>query len=198
MAAANLIIAILSVLVSIFIAYHIYSLQKNLSVGQRLRRAKDIRQETTIILREIWGNKRSCKATLINTRHYPDNYEVDNSLDHPDGPTLLGVELKSVGYRGVEFICGMAKQVYHRDDGSVTLKNTGEKAFRVFEVGTVPYDWIEHMDPEGNEYRHAPAYFVNFKGKDSTPYSSKAYYKIDEKPDKDHPWLNHIQRIEVT
>lgn len=56
-------------------------------------------------------------------------------------------------------------QTYYTKDSEVTLKNTDRESFLVYLVGLIPYEWIEYVDLEGDEYEGVPLFYCKFRGK---------------------------------
>ncbi len=66
------------------------------------------------------------------------------------------------------------------------------KNIKVFEVGVVPYEWIDYVDLRGDEHGYKPLFFCRFKGKRywkmspkrllpfGYPYKEILYYKESE------------------
>ena len=78
---------------------------------------------------------------------------------------------------GVEFFSGV-KELYKTPVGHLTLdkENNERLNFNVFEVGVIPYEWIEYVDPRGDEFSYRPQFFARFKGLHKTPYKYLTYY----------------------
>ncbi len=54
--------------------------------------------------------------------------------------------------------------------------NVTREKFNVFEAGIIPYEWIEYVDPRGDEFSYRPQFFTRFNGEDKSPYSYLVYY----------------------
>lgn len=92
----------------------------------------------------------------------------------------------------------MARSVYKKEDGELTFKEIPgkEREMVVFAVGLVPYHWVVHVDPEGDEFDYRPIFYVHFKGNVywswwrrmipfGYPYSKLLYYRETEQYDGD-------------
>ena len=75
--------------------------------------------------------------------------------------------------------------IYRKSNQSLSFKGENdEKVFKAFPVGVVPYEWIEHIDLEGDEYGYVPLFYCHFKGRTrlffNYPYKRTVYYRESE------------------
>ncbi|MBD3272835.1 hypothetical protein GF385_00590 [Candidatus Dependentiae bacterium] len=174
------IIGIVGILVGGFIAYHVYFLSKKINLKDRLNHKENISKKVETILDKIRSGGNS-KVELINIKKYVKNYPHNNE-ENRYGYTYLGAELKSLRFDGVEFFCEV-KEVCKKEDNNLALKeskNSKREKYNVFVAGLIPYEWIEYVDIQGDEFSYRPQFFSNFKGKEKSPYKYLTYYKESE------------------
>ena len=161
-------IGVLQIIIGGFIAYHVFFLSKQLSNKAKLEHKERIKKKAE----ELKSGK---EVYLVNVkRHfkdYPSNKERMFS-----GYSHIKAEMKTTRFDGIEFFCGI-KEIYRKPDGGLTLNGESEKTaqekIKVFEIGVVPYEWIEYIDLRGDEHGFIPLFFCYFKG--------KRYWKISLK-----------------
>jgi len=158
---------VISLLIQIFIAYHVFFLSKKLSNRARLEHKEKIKLKAEELLSEIHRRKLNSKVYLVNVKRYFKDYP-SNKEKIFEGYSHIGAEIKSTRFDGVQFFCGI-KEVYRKQDGGLTFSNktetSAQEKFKVFEVGVVPYEWIEYIDLEGDEYAYVPLFYCHYKGK---------------------------------
>lgn len=169
------IIGIIGIIVGGIIAYHVYYLSKRLDFKDRLIHKDDTRRRIELILRRIKEGI-SSKVELVNAKKYLTHYPHVNTEDS-GGYTYQGAELKALRFDGVEFFCGV-RELYKTKNGRFTLKKDGneKQVSNVFEVGVIPYEWIEYVDSRGDEFSYRPQFFAQFNGLHKTPYKYLTYY----------------------
>src|ERR1700680_224638 len=167
---AENVVGIIGIIVSAFIAYHGFFLSRRISSRQRLEHKKTISAIIEPIIRKIdQGTAR--KVEIVNVRKYPEKYLGDNTRDR-HGYSYLGAELKALRFDGVEFFCGVS-QVFQKRDGRFVVekpKDGAKMEWNVFEVGVIPYEWVEFVDPRGDEFSYRPQFFTYFNGPGKSPY----------------------------
>lgn len=185
---------VVSFLVQGFIAYHIFFLSKKISNRDKLSHKEQIKQKAENI-------KQGSKIYLVNINRYFKDYP-DNADKLLGGYSHIKAEYKCARFDGIEFFCSTPEQVYKKEDGTLSFQGLEtEKDFIVFPVGIVPYEWIEYIDLEGDEYAYVPLFYSRFKGKIywknfwrrlipfGYPYNKLAYYResdvYDPKNDPD-------------
>jgi hypothetical protein len=171
----NNLIGIVGILVGGFIAYHVYFLSKRLDLKDKLTHKDQIRKRVEPLLYEIRKGI-SSKCELINVKKYLTHYPHTND-ESRHGYTYFGGELKALRFDGIEFFCGV-KELYKTPTNEFSLDKDGNErlSFNVFEVGVIPYEWIEYVDPRGDEFSYRPQFFARFKGLHKTPYKYLNYY----------------------
>ena len=154
--------------IGLFISYHIFFLSKRLSDKAKLEHKERIKQkaEELKLGREVY---------LVNVKRYFKDYP-SNKERMFSGYSHIKAEMKTTRFDGIEFFCGI-KEIYRKPDGGLTLNSKSEKTaqekIKVFEVGVIPYEWIEYVDLRGDEHGFVPLFFCYFKG--------KRYWKISLK-----------------
>lgn len=170
-------VGILGIAINTFIAYHVYFLSRRINLKDKLLHRDNLRQIVEKILYKINKGIRR-KVELVNIKKYSTHYPHTNE-ENKDGYTYLAAELKALRFDGIEFFCGV-KEVYRKTNGKLSLNNeegsTREK-FNIFEVGVIPYEWIEYIDPRGDEFSYRPQFFTSFKGLYKSPYKYVVYYQ---------------------
>ena len=188
----------LSLLIQGFIAYHVYWLTQRLTSKARLEHKEEIKRKTETLLSEIQNKGLNSEVYLVNSKRYFKDYP-SNKEKRFEGYSHIKAEIKAIRFNGIEFFSGMPVAVYRNEQGKLSLKEQeSEKAFNAYPVSIVPYEWIEHLDLEGDEYAFVPLFYCLFKGKTDWkfwrrllffgyPYKRTVYYKksdvYDEKND---------------
>ncbi len=177
---AQNIVGILGILIGGVIAYHVFFLSRILSFKSRLAHKENIRKRVEPLLGFIaTGTAR--RVDLINVKKYLTHYPHCNEKNR-DGYTSLRAEIKSLRFDGVEFFESV-QEIYRKEDGTLTLKAGPERIqenYNVLIAGLIPYEWIEYVDREGDEYGGYPLFFTQFKGDGKSPYKSYTCYKTNE------------------
>lgn len=191
----NLSAAIAAIIVGSFIAYHVYFLSKRLKFSDEMRRRHELRIHISKQLSEIRSGV-SAKIELVNAKKYKTHYPFNN--DSKGGRSYTTGELKSLRFNGVELFCDFPQEAYFTDESTLTLKKTDAKApYNVFPVGLIPYDWIEFVDLEGDEFTYRPQLFVRFKGLKQSPYERVMYYKTRDSSKESDSIEMQYEQIEV-
>ncbi len=155
---------IFGILLGSFIAYHIFFLSKKLSNQARLTHKDSIKEKAHDLLAKIVRNGIRRNVYLLNINRYFKDYP-SNEEKLGSGYSYIKGEIKSTRYNGIEFFCEMPKQAYYTKGGEVTLKETDQEAFLIYPVGLIPYEWIDYIDLEGDEYEGTPLFYCKFKGR---------------------------------
>ena len=157
-------IEIIGILIGTFIAYHIFFLAKRLYNQARLTHKDAVKENPYDLLAKIVRDGIRRKTYLVNINRYFKDYP-SNQEKLGSGYSHIKGEIKTTRYDGIEFFCEMPRQAYITENGEVTLKETDREAFLVYPVGLVPYEWIEYVDLEGDEYEGVPLFYCKFRGK---------------------------------
>lgn len=186
---------ILSLIVQSFIAYHIFFLSKRLSTKSKLEHREKLKEQAEKILRDIHSKGLSPKVYLVNINRYFKDYP-SNKEKRFSGYSHIRADIKATRFDGIEFFAEMPKEVYKKSDSRLTFKGEKKnKLFNVYPVGIIPYEWIEYIDPEGDEYGYVPLIYCHFKGRThwkfwkrllffGYPYKYMQFYKLSDVYDK--------------
>lgn len=154
---------VISISIQGFIAYHIFFLSKQLSNKEKLSHKERVKQKVEDLLAEIHKKGLNSEVYLVNINRYFKDYPA-NDEKILGGYSHIKAEVKSARFDGVEFFCSMPEQVYKKPNGKLSFSGeVSEKAFLAFPVGIVPYEWIEFIDLNGDEYGYVPLFFCRFK-----------------------------------
>lgn len=177
--------------VGAFVAYHLYYLSKRVTGREKLEHKERIKVKADELCLKIAKEGLRSKVYLVNINRYFTDYPSNS--EKIKGYSIFSSEIKTTRYDGVEFFSSLPKGVYKRPDGQLTFKDLGEgkKVYTVIPVGVVPYDWIDFVDLEGDEFGYTPIFFVHFKGKVlwswwrkfipfGSPYIKIVYYRRSE------------------
>lgn len=151
---------VISAILQGVIALLIFVLSKRLSNKAKLEHKEKVKQkaEELKLGREVY---------LVNVKRYFKDYPSNKERIF-SGYSHIKAEMKTTRFDGIEFFCGI-KEIYRKLDGGLTLNSENEKTaqekIKVFEVGVVPYEWIEYVDLRGDEYGFVPLFFCYFKEK---------------------------------
>lgn len=179
---------LISLIIEGFIAYHVFFLSKKLSNKTKLKHKEKVKQKTEKLLSKIFRQKLSNEVYLVNINRYFKDYP-SNKEKRFEGYSHIRAEIKSTRFDGIEFFSSMPVEVYKNSNGKLSFKGEKkEKAYNAFPVGVVPYEWVEHVDIEGDEYGGVPLFYCYFKGKTNWkfwkrllffgyPYKRTLYYR---------------------
>ncbi len=172
----NNLVGTIGIIVGGFIAYHVYFLSKKINLKDRLSHKDSIIKRVQPLLENI-RNGINVEVELVNVKKYLKYYPHNNSLNK-NGYTYMRAELKALRFDGVEFFCEV-QAIYKKPNGKFSLTN-GERYIKqdknTLVGGTIPYEWIEHVDPNGDEFSYRPQFFTNFKGDGKSPYKRFSFY----------------------
>lgn len=202
-----------SLLIQGFIAYHVFFLSQKLTNRAKLEHKETVKRKVEELLSEIRKKKLNSEVYMVNINRYFKDYP-SNTEKRFEGYSHIRAEIKAIRFDGIEFFAEMPVEIYQKQGGELSFKGKkGEKVFNAFPVGIVPYEWIEHIDLEGDEYGFVPLFYCHFKGKTNWrfwkhflffgyPYKKMIYYKKREVYEKDndptdmkYEWINqHISK----
>jgi len=201
---------IVSLLIQSFIAYHVFFLSKKLSNRARLKHKEAIKRKADKLLTRIRGKKLNSEVYLVNIRRYFKDYP-SNAEKRFESYSHIRAEIKSTRFDGIEFFAGPPVEVYKKTNGSLSFKGTKKnKVFNDYPVGVVPYEWIEHIDVDGDEYAFVPLFYCHYKGRTNWnfwkrllfygyPYKKILYYKLrdvyDERNDPSEMKYSYVDQI---
>lgn len=200
----------LSLLIQGFIAYHVYWLTQRLTSKAKLEHKEEIKKRAEELLSKIRNQRLNHKVYLVNIDRYFRDYP-SNKEKRFEGYSHIAAEIKAVRFDGIEFFAEMPVEVYKTTKGTLTFKGKGKSVFNAYPVGIVPYEWIDYVDLDGDEYDFVPLFYCRFKGMTSWrfwrrflffgyPYRRMVYYKSrknsgqsSDPPDMKYEYIN--QRI---
>lgn len=183
---------ILTLVLQCFIAYHIFYLWKKIGANQKIKHRENIKNLIDKYLYEVVYKKKYYKVYLLNIDNYfnkyPKNEEsIITSYSH------FKTEIKTTRYDWVEFFESMPIEIYRRKNGKLYFNKIGnkDKKIKIFPVWIVPYDFIDHINFDWDEYNNAPLIFCKFNKFRifiklfpyvfyKYPYSKIIYYKENE------------------
>lgn len=181
----------ISLLIQSFIAYHVFFLSQRLTNRERLKHKDSIKKKADELLSEIRRKKLNSEVHLVNINRYFKDYP-SNEEKRFEGYSHIRAEIKTTRFDGIEFFAEMPREVYRKKDGTLSFNGTKkEHVFNAFPVGVVPYEWIEHVDIEGDEFAYVPQFYCYFKGKTNWrfwkqllffgyPYKRMLYYRLSD------------------
>lgn len=152
---------------------------------------EQIKQKTDELLSDIHRRKLDGDAYLVNINRYFRDYP-SNQEKRFTGYSRIKAEIKATRFDGVEFFAAMPVGIYRKPSGQLSFSSQGnELLFTAFPVGVVPYEWIEHIDLEGDEYAYLPLFYCHFKARTNWklwkrllffgyPYRRLDYYRESE------------------
>jgi len=172
-------ISAVGIFVGVFVAYHVHKLSKQKSFAERFQRRESIQKKVEGMLYKI-RNAGNNKVELINVAKYDKDYPHNNK-EGRKGYTYMGAELKGYHFSGVEFICEIIEGYLLQDGqfGSKKLSPEHEKR-NLIVAGTIPYEWIESIDENGDDTTTRPQFYVHFLGIKKYPYAKLRYYLKDD------------------
>lgn len=162
------IIGLVSIAVSVIIAYHIHLLSRKLSTKEKLTNIKLIKDQTKEIISEVYTTKGSRKKVII--------IDIKQVKKYPNGGSTAG-SIKDATYSGVEVFLPEIRKIYITKHNKLTLKERKNKLYSEVQlVGIIPYKWIEYIEPHGDEYNScALRIFCRFKK--YKPFVHFSYHK---------------------
>ncbi|CAO5682127.1 MAG: hypothetical protein HEEMFOPI_01598 [Holosporales bacterium] len=193
-------------LISIAIAYHVYHLSKRITNKDRVKHNSQVKEEADSILATIMKDGLRRKVLLVNINRYFKDYP--KNIERIGGYTYISAEIKITRFDGIEFFSSLPREVFKRKDGKYTFNSQkGDKQdFVVFPVGIVPYEWIDHINKDGDEFDGHPIFFTHFKGRVywswwrrlipfGYPYERFIYYRKASHycKENDHPDMEFIE-----
>jgi len=187
---------IISLVIQTIIAYHVYALSQKISNKSRLEHKEIIKKIADELLSKIRSKRLNCEVHLVNINRYFKDYP-SNTEKRFESYSHIRAEIKSTRYDGIEFFAESPREVYQKPSGKLSFKG-GRKdrvVFNAYPIGIVPYEWIEHIDINGDEFAYVPQFFCYYKGKThwefwkrllfyGYPYKKLIYYRLNESYDE--------------
>lgn len=183
---------VISLLVAgILVPFAIYWLSRKKTDRQLLQHRESIQRKLDEFAGHIRNDRYASEVRLIDTKQYRKHYPTG-----APGKTKvvdLRAEFKTCYSDGVEFFSDMPQGAVESENGKIKLVRGTEHEFVVSPVGKVPYEWVDFVELEGDEYHNFPLIYCRFKGKGKlkgTPYNELKYYFREEGSD-------YLQEVEV-
>ncbi len=148
-----------------------------------LKKREKLRKEfeSNLPPKNKYGNH--CDAIIRDIKRM-DSYPDVNTAEKGISPWFK-VEIKGLYHRGIEAFIGMPEYI-KRDEGDnwhfTDHKDTGEKVL-AYPVGRIPFDLIEYVNWDGDEYYNFPHIYCHFKAFKGQPYESIPFYTRHEGSD---------------
>ncbi len=158
-------VGMVSIIIGTFIAYHVFFLSKRISNRGRLEHKEKIKRAADDLLVKISREGLRRKVYIININRYFKDYP-SNKEKVFSGYSHIHSEIKSTRFNGIEFFAEMPVEIYRKKSGQLSRKGTSkERVFNAYPVGLVPYEWIEYIDPDGDEYDYSPLVYCKFNSR---------------------------------
>lgn len=182
LAVGSLAVSVATFILGTIVSVVIYKLGRRVDFRSRMRRWDELRTQTNQL--HLTGQTNDLRELiLMNARRYEKDYDGGNDANR-HGFVMGKYELVDAKHNGVELITRVA-ETWVRDDGSLSVRPLSRKSrelgrgANVFEVGFVPFDYIEHINPSGDEYRAEPIFFVKHRGPGKSPVTSYRYVETE-------------------
>jgi hypothetical protein len=147
----------------------IFFLGRRLSFRQQRERVRELEAKAWEVLGPIRTEGLNSKIIVMNVERYERGYDGGNNMTR-HGYAYAGAELIEIVHGGVEVIV-RAMASYYDAEGRRTLAATDKRAPTVIASGHIPWDWIEDITPNGDEFDGAPIFFVRYRAFGRQPYN---------------------------
>lgn len=177
LAIASLVVSLATFVLGALVSVVLYKLGRRVDFRSRMRRWDELRDQTNKL--HFLGSDQLRELILMNARRYEDDYNGGNDANR-HGFVMGKYELVDARHNGIEVITRVA-ETWTSLDGTRSLRPRSRKnpelgrSENVFEVGFVPFDFVEHINPSGDEYRGEPIFFVKHKGPGKSPITTYSY-----------------------
>lgn len=163
------------VLLAVIAPFVTFWLSRQKSERQLLQHREKIQKKLAELGANIRNKEYASEIRLIDTKHFRKEYPSGvNSKRWVD----LKAEFKECRFDGVEFFAAMPVGANQLQDGSVQIvRGSSKHDLTVLPVGKVPYEWIDFVSLDGDEYHNFPLIFCQFKGKPKDEYQTRTPYK---------------------
>ena len=166
-------IALIVAVASLWVTVAIFQIGRRLSFRERRQRDTELAKKAWEVLGPIRTRGLNSKIIVMNADRYARGYDGSNVLTWR-GYAYTGPEIIEINHGGIEVILG-GRESYWDDLGRRTLTPTKATAPNVAETGHIPWEWIEHINPEGNEYDGSAIFFVRHRAPGHCPYDYITY-----------------------
>jgi len=166
---------------------------KNMDQGEKVRHAEELRK---IFDEEIMR----CRAEKLRKdaiiRHVSRKDEYPDVDDKGKGISpWFRVVLEETYHSGIHIGLRFGTLTLCPDGYRFTDYSSGEEGdIKVMLMGAIPYDVIETVNIEGDEYYSYPHIYCHFPF-DTEPYERKFYAEVIEQP-HGHPWYKEVADYE--
>lgn len=161
---ASLVVAVASLVVTLLI----FALGKRLTFRQQRQRDAELEADAWKVLGPIRTQGLNSKIIVMNAARYARGYDGSNNLTWR-GYAYGGPEIIDIDHGGIQVII-RGVETYFDADGRRTLAKTENPAPTAVEVGHIPWAWIEHINPEGDEFDGSAIFFVQHRAPGRRPY----------------------------
>lgn len=166
----GVLIGVGGVVVGSVLSVVLYRLGTAVRFGARMEQRGAYRQAVREMLR---GRADLPEVHLINTRRYERDYDGEWGANWR-GELVRKAELLDVRHNGVEFVIEVVN-TWLDDSGQRTLTPTEQQSSNALKIGLIPYDFIQFVDSDGNEFSGAPLFYVKFQGPGQSPFAYSTY-----------------------
>lgn len=151
-------LTIISIGVSIFIAYHIFFLSKRITFKDKLAHYKAVEKLVKEILGKIYDAKQRNRVYIVDIDMY-DKYPSNDSGRY----SHIAGGLKDSAIDGVEIVLFETETVQHiSGDKYRKAKDGTDRAYR---IGVIPYERIIDFKLDGDGANNSPLIYCKFKPK---------------------------------
>lgn len=108
----------------------------------------------------------------MNVCRYRRGYDGSNELTWR-GWSYMKAELLEVTHSGL-VVATSVVATYHGDGGR-TLSQTPVRADNVLKCGHIPWSWIEHIEPKGDDFHNCAIVFVRYRAPGREPFDYSTF-----------------------
>lgn len=195
---ASLVVSVLALVAGTVVTIVVYQLSRRLDFRARLHTWDELHRVVRAFAADMHENGLNTDVLLLNADRYEKDYDGGNRLTR-HGWIQLRSEYIDVRHNGISLLADVVP-AWRDGAGRLVLKKTNDPAGNVLRVGLVPFEWVEHIEPHGNEYKNAPLIYVHFRGRGRSPYASFTYHQAQFVPmgPRDRPYYPEIPELGVT
>ncbi|MGW4336656.1 hypothetical protein ACWEK5_28170 [Rhodococcus koreensis] len=164
---------------SLSVTIAIFSLGRRLSFRQQRERVRELEIDAWKVLKPIRTDGINSKVIVMNVARYQRGYDGSNAMTWR-GHAFTGPEMIEIVHSGVIVIDTAVASYY--DGGRRTLTETNDRAPNVLQCGHIPWAWIEHIEPAGDEFDGSPIFFVRHKAPGRSPYNYSTFRESSPVP----------------
>jgi hypothetical protein len=172
---AGLVVSVISLCIGTAVTIIVYRLSRKLDFRTRMQTRDELRGLVRTFAYDTENRGHNPEVRVVNADRYERDYDGGNKFTR-HGHVQLRAEYLGLRHNGIALIKEI-KSTWLDAEGRRVLRRTDTPAENVLEVGLVPFENIEHIDPDGNEYGHVPIIYARFRGRGRSPYVSYTYHK---------------------